>query len=52
MRQAGAKTIGQNQESCVVYGMPKEAFLNGAVVYQEHIDHIADCVYRILEDEI
>ncbi|MBE5941852.1 MAG: chemotaxis response regulator protein-glutamate methylesterase [Lachnospiraceae bacterium] len=52
MRQAGAKTIGQNQESCVVYGMPKEAFLNGAVVYQEHIDHIADRVYRILEDEI
>lgn len=52
MRQAGAKTIGQNQESCVVYGMPKEAFLNGAVVYQEHIDHIADRVYCILEDEI
>ena len=52
MRQAGAKTIGQNQESCVVYGMPKEAFLNGSVIYQEHIDHIADRVYRILEDEI
>ena len=52
MRQAGAKTVGQNQESCVVYGMPKEAFINGAVMYQEHIDHIADRVYRILEDEI
>ncbi len=52
MRQEGAKTIGQNQESCVVYGMPKEAFLNGSVIYQEHIDHIADRVYRILEDEI
>jgi len=31
MRQAGAWTIGQNQESCVVYGMPREAALLGAV---------------------
>ena len=25
MRQAGAVTVAQNRESCVVYGMPKEA---------------------------
>ncbi|MEE8553134.1 MAG: chemotaxis response regulator protein-glutamate methylesterase [Desulfobacterales bacterium] len=25
IRQAGAKTIGQNEASCVVFGMPKEA---------------------------
>lgn len=31
MRQAGAWTIGQNQESCVVYGMPREAALVGAI---------------------
>lgn len=31
MREAGAWTIGQNQESCVVYGMPREAALLGAV---------------------
>lgn len=31
MRNAGAKTIAQNQESCVVFGMPKEAIrLGGA----------------------
>lgn len=31
MRQAGAATLGQNEASCVVYGMPKEAFRLGAV---------------------
>ncbi|MBR9827634.1 MAG: chemotaxis response regulator protein-glutamate methylesterase [Oceanospirillales bacterium] len=31
MRQAGAATFGQNEASCVVYGMPKEAFKLGAV---------------------
>jgi len=25
MKQAGAKTIAQNKESCVVFGMPAEA---------------------------
>lgn len=31
MRQAGAHTIGQDQASSVVYGMPREAALLGAV---------------------
>ena len=31
MRNAGAHTIAQDEESCVVYGMPKEAVLRGAV---------------------
>lgn len=31
MKQAGAYTIGQDEESCVVYGMPKEAVALGAV---------------------
>src|SRR5690606_25195117 len=26
MRSAGAKTFGQNESSCIVYGMPKVAF--------------------------
>ncbi len=34
MREAGAMTYGQNEESCVVFGMPKEAIRRGAV------DHI------------
>jgi two-component system, chemotaxis family, protein-glutamate methylesterase/glutaminase len=30
MKQAGARTIAQNEESCVVFGMPKEAIRLGA----------------------
>ncbi|HVW93351.1 MAG TPA: chemotaxis response regulator protein-glutamate methylesterase [Devosia sp.] len=31
MRQAGAFTVAQDEESCVVFGMPKEAIQRGAV---------------------
>ncbi|SEI79172.1 two-component system, chemotaxis family, response regulator CheB [Sphingomonas sp. OV641] len=31
MRDAGARTLGQSRESCVVYGMPRAAFGLGAV---------------------
>jgi two-component system chemotaxis response regulator CheB len=34
LRQAGARTFGQDEASCVVYGMPREAFLVGAVEEQ------------------
>jgi two-component system chemotaxis response regulator CheB len=30
MRNAGARTIAQNEETCVVFGMPKEAIARGA----------------------
>ncbi|MBE0579152.1 chemotaxis response regulator protein-glutamate methylesterase [Devosia sp.] len=32
MRQAGSHTIAQDEESCVVFGMPKEAIQRGAAV--------------------
>jgi len=31
MRNSGARTVAQDEESCVVYGMPKEAVKRGAV---------------------
>jgi two-component system chemotaxis response regulator CheB len=31
MRQAGATTIAQDEATCVVFGMPKEAIQRGAV---------------------
>lgn len=31
MRGAGARTVAQDEDSCVVYGMPKEAVKCGAV---------------------
>lgn len=41
MREAGAETIGQDKESCVVYGMPKVAYDIGAVKYQVPLEGIA-----------
>jgi two-component system chemotaxis response regulator CheB len=32
MRKAGAQTIAQDEESCVVFGMPKEAIKRGGVL--------------------
>ena len=41
MRQAGARTFGQDEASCVVYGMPREAFLIGAVEEQYSLEDIS-----------
>lgn len=41
MRQAGARTFGQDEASCVVYGMPREAYLVGAVEEQCRLDAMA-----------
>ncbi len=42
MRQAGAYTIGQDEETCVVYGMPAVAYKKGAVVSQLPLQKIAE----------
>ncbi len=41
MRDAGAYTVGQNQATALVYGMPRVAFEEGAVVEQAAIEQIA-----------
>lgn len=48
MRHAGAKTIGQDESTCVVYGMPKVAYDLGAVQYQEKLSDIARRTYALL----
>lgn len=48
MRQRGAYTIGQDQESCVVYGMPAVAFELGAVQKQLPVDQITADVITYL----
>lgn len=44
MRKAGAYTIGQNKETCVVYGMPMEAYKAGAVCTQSALSSIPQVV--------
>ncbi len=41
MKEAGAKTIAQDEDSCVVYGMPKEAVKLNAVEHILPLDKIA-----------
>lgn len=41
MRDGGAYTVGQSQSSALVYGMPRVAFEEGAVVEQAPVEHIA-----------
>lgn len=48
MRKAGARTIGQDESTCVVYGMPKVAYDIGAVEYQEKLPDIAKRTYMLL----
>lgn len=51
MRQAGAYTIGQSQNSCVVYGMPKAAAAAGAVQIELPLSDIAGHMLHACEPE-
>lgn len=44
MRQAGAHTIGQDEASCIVYGMPRAAYEIGAVQEVRSLSTIADAI--------
>jgi two-component system chemotaxis response regulator CheB len=41
MRRAGARTLGQDEATSLIYGMPKAAFENGAVERQVPLANIA-----------
>lgn len=44
MRKAGAKTLGQDEQSCVVYGMPRAAFEIGAVEKQVSLSSMGQSI--------
>jgi two-component system chemotaxis response regulator CheB len=46
MRQAGAATIAQDEASCVVFGMPKEAIARGAAERVLPLHRIAEAATR------
>jgi len=46
MRDAGARTLGQNEESCVVYGMPREAMKMGGVEEEMALERLGAAVLR------
>lgn len=46
IREAGGFTIGQDEASCVVYGMPMVAYNIGAVCEQVPLEKIADVIVK------
>lgn len=47
MHRTGARTLGQTEASCVVYGMPKAAMQAGAVEAEFPLDRIAEEIVRV-----
>lgn len=46
VREAGGWTISQDEASCVVYGMPREAVLAGAVEESVGIEQVAGAIEK------
>ena len=46
MRQAGAHTMAQDEQSCVVFGMPKEAIARGAAEKVVPLNRIAETLIQ------
>jgi two-component system chemotaxis response regulator CheB len=44
MRDAGAQTLGQDEKTCVVYGMPNEAMKHGAVMRELPLNAISQAI--------
>ena len=51
MKNKGAMTIGQDEASCVVYGMPKVAYDLGAVDKQLPIEAIGRYIYNLVRKQ-
>lgn len=49
MRECGAKTLAQDEATCVVYGMPKEAYKIGAVEEVLALSQIPNGIIKALE---
>lgn len=52
MKQAGAYNIAQDEASCVVYGMPREAVRLGAVHAEMPIGEIASAILKALDGAV
>jgi two-component system chemotaxis response regulator CheB len=48
MKHAGAKTIAQDEKTCVVFGMPKEAIKLGAADRVVPLGHVTQEILRMV----
>jgi two-component system chemotaxis response regulator CheB len=51
MREAGAITIGQDEASALIYGMPRVAFERGAVMRQCALHDVGDAILDACETD-
>ncbi len=51
MREAGGRTLGQDEATCVVYGMPKAAFELGAVERQLPLHRLSPAILELCADQ-
>jgi two-component system, chemotaxis family, protein-glutamate methylesterase/glutaminase len=49
LRQSGAITFGQDEDTSLIYGMPRAAFERGAVMRQHPLHHMADAILDACE---
>ncbi len=51
MRERGARTIAQDEKSCIVFGMPNEAFKLGGVEKLVSLDNITSTLLKLLKEK-
>jgi two-component system chemotaxis response regulator CheB len=49
MKEAGARTVAQDEKSCVVFGMPKEAIKFGAVEKVVSLGNVTRTALELIE---
>ncbi|MBP5465376.1 MAG: chemotaxis response regulator protein-glutamate methylesterase, partial [Treponema sp.] len=52
MRKQGAWTLGQDEKSSIVYGMPRAAFELGAVQKQVSLEGMADAINSTVNEHV
>jgi two-component system chemotaxis response regulator CheB len=48
IQETGGPTIAQNEESCVIYGMPKRAVEAGCIDSVVHLDDVAATIRELV----
>ena len=51
LRRKGSFTVGQDEATCVVYGMPKKAKMVGAVAIEKPLERIAGEVFQYIAEK-
>jgi len=51
MREAGARTLAQDEKSCIVFGMPKEAIKLGAVEKVVSLNNITQTAISVIDHD-